>query len=71
MLRGSSGLRDLAAKHEITVHGVLWVIDEIHANGLAQVEDILTALRLFADDVTVRLPRRSLAAYIGRYESGS
>jgi len=26
-------------------------------------------LRLFAEDVAVRLPRRSLAVYIKRYES--
>jgi hypothetical protein len=69
LLTGDAGLRDLAGKHEITVHGVLWAVDEIYANTLAGVEDILTALRLFSDDATVRLPRRSLAVYIKRYES--
>ena len=69
LLTGDASLRDLAGKHEITVHGVLWVIDEIYANTLAGAADILTALRLFAEDVTVRLPRRSLAVYIKRYES--
>jgi predicted nucleic acid-binding protein len=68
LLTGDGALRDLAAQQAITVHGVLWVIDEIHANALAAAEDLLAALRLFAEDVTVRLPRRSLALYIKRYE---
>src|SRR5215467_9692442 len=68
LLTGDGGLRDLAVKHDITVHGVLWVIDELHGHSLATVPDILTALRLFSDDVTVRLPRRSLVAYVKRYE---
>jgi hypothetical protein len=71
LLTGDGGLRDLATRHDMTVHGVLWVIDEIHANNLAVAAEILAALRLFADDVTVRLPRRSLVAYIKRYEGGS
>jgi predicted nucleic acid-binding protein len=71
LLTADGDLRDLAEKHHIVVHGVLWVIDEIHANGLAAPADILTALRLFATDVTVRLPRRVIAAYIKRFEGGS
>jgi hypothetical protein len=51
------------------VHGVLWVIDEVYENRLAMPGDILVALRLFEEDVTVRLPRRSVAAYVKRYES--
>jgi predicted nucleic acid-binding protein len=68
LLTGDGDLRDLAAKHDITVHGVLWVIDEIHTNSLAEVAEILTALRLFEAEVTVRLPPRALAAYLKRYE---
>src|SRR5262249_2520445 len=64
LLTGDGDLRELAVKHDITVHGVLWVIDELHGHSLATVADILTALRLFSDDVTVRLPRRTLAAYV-------
>ena len=68
LLTGDGALRDLAAKHNITVHGVLWVLDELQANSLAGPADILVALRLFADDVTVRLPKRVLIAYIKQYE---
>jgi predicted nucleic acid-binding protein len=69
LLTGDGGLRDLAASRDITVHGVLWVIDELYENRLTTPGDILTALQLFAEDVTVRLPRRSVAAYVRRYES--
>ena len=70
LLTGDGGLRELADKHDMTVHGVLWVVDEIHANALVTVDEILAALSLFAGDSTVRLPRRLLLAAITRYESG-
>jgi hypothetical protein len=74
LLTGDGGLRGLATKQDITVHGVVWVIDEIHAKELAAIGDILSALRLFTDDITVRLPRRSLATHISgtrtNYEAG-
>lgn len=68
LLTGDGGLRELAMKHKMEVHGVLWVIDEIHTNGLATSRDLLAVLRRFASDQTVRLPGRELAAYIKRYE---
>ena len=67
LLTGDGGLREVAQRHEIEVHGVLWVIDEIHGNGLASVEDLLAVLRGFQDDTTVRLPRRELTAAVKRY----
>jgi hypothetical protein len=69
LLTGDRGLHEFAASHDITVHGVLWVIDELYENRIAAPGDIVTALRLFAGDVTVRLPRSSVAAYVKRYES--
>ena len=54
--------------HGIEVHGVLWVIDQIHDNALGTAVALLEALRMFARDPTVRLPRRTLATYIRRYE---
>jgi predicted nucleic acid-binding protein len=68
LLSGDNGLRTLAEEHAIEVRGVLWVVDEIYRTGLVGAENILTVLRLFADDPTVRLPRRVLGAYMKRYE---
>ncbi|HEX8817011.1 MAG TPA: hypothetical protein VF753_16060 [Terriglobales bacterium] len=57
LLTGDGELR-LAAKNKIEVHGVLWVIDELHRNGLVKARALLTALKLFSSDPTVRLPQR-------------
>lgn len=67
LLTGDGGLREVAARHHIEVHGLLWLIDEIHRNGLASAEDLLAVLRGFQDDATVRLPRRELTAALKRY----
>lgn len=69
LLSGDDGLRTLAAKHAIEVHGVLWVLDQLHVARLAQAQAIVNVLKLFLEDTTVHLPRRELAAYIKRYES--
>ena len=69
ILTGDGGLRTLAMEHAIEVHGVLWVIDEIHRNQLTAAEVLYAALRLLAEDPTVRLPHRELTAYIKRYRS--
>jgi predicted nucleic acid-binding protein len=68
LLSGDECLRDLAAKHKMDVHGVLWVLDELHANRLTPTRTIQTVLRAFMEDATVRLPRREVSAYVKRYE---
>ena len=69
LLTGDGRLRKLASTHEMDVHGVLWVIDEIHSSGLATTEELLSVLQGFASDQSVRLPSRALATYIKRFES--
>ena len=50
------------------VHGVLWVLDQLHAHRLTPAATVLNVLQAFLNDATVRLPRRELAVYIKRYE---
>jgi len=69
LLSGDDRLRTLADQHDIEVHGVLWVLDQLHANRLTSAPAILNVLQVFLEDTTVHLPRRELAAYIKRYES--
>ena len=69
LLTGDDSLRTLAASHRIEVHGVLWVIDEVHTNKLSTAASLHAALLLLADDVAVRLPRLELATCIKRYDS--
>jgi len=67
LLTGDGDLRSLATQHKMEVHGVLWVIDEIHRNRILKAKALLAALRAFSSDPTVRLPRREVAAFIKRY----
>lgn len=50
---------------------MLWVIEEIHTNGLSKSANLLAALRGFDADRTMRLPRRELLAYIKRYSANT
>ena len=68
LLTGDNALRTLANRHSIQVHGVLWVLDEIYSNRLTTVATLLSALRVFSADPTVRLPSREVAAATKRYE---
>lgn len=67
LLTGDGGLRTFAAAQAIEVRGVLWLIDEIHRNGVDTAENLLAALEAMAADPTVRLPPRELTAFIKRY----
>jgi predicted nucleic acid-binding protein len=69
LLSGDDRLRTLAAEHDIEVHGVLWVLDQLHTNRLTPTQAVLAVLPSFMDDSGVRLPRRELAVCIKRYES--
>ena len=53
------------------VHGVLWLINEIHSNDLASTSTLLAVLRSFVADPTVRLPKKEVIVQIRRYEKGS
>jgi predicted nucleic acid-binding protein len=68
LLTGDGDLRALAEAHQIEVHGVLWVIDELYRCGVTSVEILCEALTLFSTDTTMRLPRRDVMAYLKRYE---
>lgn len=67
LLTGDGELRSLATRHKMEVHGVLWVIDEIHRHQIEKAKTLLAALRTFSADPTVRLPRREMAASIKRF----
>jgi hypothetical protein len=66
LLTGDGRLRALAAKNSIDVHGVLWVVDQIHKNG-STAAACHRALVILSDDPVVRLPQRELAAAIKRF----
>jgi hypothetical protein len=67
LLTGDGELCSLATQHKMEVHGVLWVIDEIHRHRIEKARTLLEALRAISADPTVRLPRREVAAAIKRF----
>jgi predicted nucleic acid-binding protein len=67
LLTGDGELRDLASRHQMEVHGVLWVIDEIHRNHIETAKTLLAALKAFSVDPTVRLPKREVSISIKRF----
>lgn len=69
LVTGDGDLRTLAATHGIEVHGLLWIVEQIHQTGVKPGRDLLVALRVLEQDPTVRLPRRELTIAIRRYES--
>ena len=68
LVTGDGLLRMVATEHGIEVHGMLWIIDELHRHEIETPFRLAEALRLFNQDQTVRLPRRELLAAIRKYE---
>ena len=67
LLTGDRQLRRFARKQSIEVHGLLWVMDELHAHAISTAATLFAALRILNGDPTVHLPRHELAAYLKRY----
>lgn len=69
LVTGDRHLRQLAEQHKIEVHGVLWIVDELHRHSILAAEALAAALRSLEQDDSVRLPRREMLAAIRRYDS--
>jgi len=69
LLTGDNELRTLASQSHMEVHGILWVIDEMHRNKIKSAAALLAVLQTFSADPAVRLPRKELAAIIKLYAS--
>lgn len=70
LLTGDRQLRRFARKQKIEVHGVLWVIDELHKHAISTAAALAAALNVLRRDPAVRLPARELAEYLERYGNG-
>ena len=67
LLTGDGPLRVFARRQDIEVHGVLWVIDELHVHKISTGGKLYSALQVLAKDPTVRLPQHEMAEYLKRY----
>ncbi len=56
LLTGDNLLRKVANARAVRVHGVLWIIDELHAAEACRVELLISALQVWRADQAVFLP---------------
>lgn len=66
LVTGDRQLRNVAADNGLRVHGVLWILDELHAAQACSVCTLARALRSWQSDVTVFLPRDEIAKRLDR-----
>jgi predicted nucleic acid-binding protein len=67
LLSGDGKLRSIAEQHKLEVHGVLWIIGEMHQKQTATLTELVNALELFEENPAIfRLPKRELRALLKR-----
>lgn len=60
LLTGDRLLRRAAEAEGVRVHGVLWLIDQLHAVGICGDDRLIAALQVWRDDPSVFLPEREI-----------
>ena len=66
LLTGDRQLRNVATANGPPVHGVLWIIDQLHATGTCSACLLARALRSWQSDASVFLPRNEIAKRLER-----
>ena len=67
LLTGDGVLRTLARCLKVTCHGVLWVLDQIHKQGIAAPAELVSGLTAIRDHPRCRLPREEIDRRMGIY----
>ena len=60
LLTGDAMLRALAQSLSVTCHGLLWVLDQIHSNGVATPQGLVSGLKRICDHPRCGLPREEI-----------
>lgn len=66
LLTGDRRLRRAAEAEGVRVHGVLWVIDQLHRADVCGVERLIAALESWRDDPAVFLPETEVQVRLER-----
>lgn len=69
LLTGDRLLRRVARQNGLCVHGVLWIVDELHASRACDGDRLIVALERWRADRAVFLPRREVDARLQRLRS--
>ncbi len=68
LLTGDALLRKVAEKKDISVHGVLWVVDELNSAGICDKALLIRALKSWQQDNTVFLPQHKIVEMLENLE---
>jgi predicted nucleic acid-binding protein len=66
LLTGDRTLRTVAERHHLEVHGVLWIVEELHRCSLATHSLLRFALTTWRDDPSVFLPDGEITRCLSR-----
>ena len=66
LLTGDRRLRTLAVEKHVACHGLLWLLDEMHLNGIPK-DHLHTGLQSIGAHPRCRLPRREVEERLARY----
>jgi predicted nucleic acid-binding protein len=69
LLTGDGLLRKVATARAVRVHGVLWIIDELHAAEVCETEHLISALEIWREDDAVFLPMAEIEKRLRRLRS--
>jgi hypothetical protein len=69
LLAGDGSLRDLAGAESVEVHGVLWLLDQLEAQGVLNKRDLDAALTKIASHRRCRLPKSEINKRLERYRA--
>lgn len=67
LLTGDAGLRRTAEANALDVHGTLWVLDQLEAQGACSLETLAAGLAKASGHPRCRLPRAEVNARLARY----
>ena len=67
LLTGDSLLRRVATAAGVRVHGVLWIVDELHAANACESALLVSALEIWKADRSVFLPKHLINQRLNRF----
>ena len=62
-------LRSLALKEQLTLHGVLWLLDECEKHNAASVTQLSAGLNAIASHPRCRLPRKEISERLTKWQA--
>lgn len=69
LLTGDAGLRRAAEAHQLDVHGTLWILDKLEADGVCAAGVLDAALTKTSNHPRCRLPRAEILKRLARYRA--